>query len=96
MLLVTAKIASALSAGNPVALEPSDSAPYAILRLAELALEAGVPAGQLAVVSGVDPQIVAYADNEPKVDYVRSPGSSATGARLTSDAALSGPLAGFA
>jgi aldehyde dehydrogenase (NAD+) len=70
---------------------PSEFTPYAILRLAELALEAGVPPGQLAVLSGVGPQTGHALVTHPEVDYVSFTGSTATGARLMADAALSGP-----
>ena len=52
LVLAILKMATALAAGNAVVLKPSELTPYAILRAAELAHEAGVPAGQLAVLPG--------------------------------------------
>src|SRR5579875_3086381 len=52
-LIVTAwKLAPALAAGNSVVLKPAEQSPLSALALAELAAEAGVPAGVLNVVPG--------------------------------------------
>ncbi|AIG01571.1 aldehyde dehydrogenase [Pseudomonas fluorescens] len=47
------KLAPALAAGNSVVLKPAEQSPFSALRLAELALEAGIPAGVLNVVPGL-------------------------------------------
>lgn len=54
--LVTHKIAPAIAAGCPVVLKPASQTPSMAVRLAELALEAGLPADALNVVllSGAD------------------------------------------
>jgi acyl-CoA reductase-like NAD-dependent aldehyde dehydrogenase len=44
--------APALAAGNPVVLKPADLTPLTALRLADLALEAGLPEGVFTVVPG--------------------------------------------
>ena len=46
------KLAPALAAGNAVVLKPAEWTPLTSLRLAELALEAGLPEGLLQVVTG--------------------------------------------
>ncbi len=46
------KIAPALAAGNTVVLKPAEIASLSLLRLGELALEAGLPAGVLNIVTG--------------------------------------------
>ncbi|WP_249419845.1 aldehyde dehydrogenase family protein [Rhabdothermincola salaria] len=46
------KVAPALAAGNTVVVKPPELAPFGALRFAELALEAGLPAGVLNVVPG--------------------------------------------
>ncbi|PHR22471.1 MAG: aldehyde dehydrogenase [Hoeflea sp.] len=46
------KVAPALAAGNSVILKPSEAASLTLLKLAELAAEAGVPAGVFNVVTG--------------------------------------------
>jgi 4-guanidinobutyraldehyde dehydrogenase / NAD-dependent aldehyde dehydrogenase len=52
MLMATWKIAPALATGNSVVLKPSEKSPLTAIRLAELAMEAGLPAGVLNVVPG--------------------------------------------
>jgi gamma-glutamyl-gamma-aminobutyraldehyde dehydrogenase/4-guanidinobutyraldehyde dehydrogenase/NAD-dependent aldehyde dehydrogenase len=52
MLMAAWKIGPALAAGNSVVLKPSEKAPLTSLRLAELALEAGVPEGVFNVLPG--------------------------------------------
>jgi acyl-CoA reductase-like NAD-dependent aldehyde dehydrogenase len=46
------KVGPALAAGNSVIVKPAEQSPFTALRMAELALEAGVPAGVLNVVPG--------------------------------------------
>ncbi|PRD12856.1 aldehyde dehydrogenase [Pantoea coffeiphila] len=46
------KLAPALAAGNSVILKPAEQSPFSALRLAELALEAGLPPGVLNVLPG--------------------------------------------
>jgi gamma-glutamyl-gamma-aminobutyraldehyde dehydrogenase len=76
------KIAPALATGNSVVLKPAESASLALLRLADLALEAGLPPGVLNVVTGpgrVTGQALALS---PEVDVLVFTGSGATGRRL--------------
>ena len=52
MLMAAWKIAPALAMGNSVILKPSEKSPLSALRLAELAIEAGLPPGVLNVLPG--------------------------------------------
>ncbi|EAR60306.1 aldehyde dehydrogenase [Neptuniibacter caesariensis] len=52
LLMVSWKIAPAIAAGNSVVLKPSEKASLSALRLAELAVEAGIPKGVLNVLPG--------------------------------------------
>jgi phenylacetaldehyde dehydrogenase len=52
LLLAAMKVAPALAAGCTMVLKPDERAPGSSLRLAELALEAGIPEGVLNVVCG--------------------------------------------
>jgi len=55
MIMAAWKIAPALAAGNSVVLKPAEQSPLTALRLAELAHEAGIPAGVFNVVPGFGP-----------------------------------------
>lgn len=50
--MATWKVAAALAAGNSIVLKPAEQSPLSALRLAELAVEAGLPAGVFNVVPG--------------------------------------------
>ena len=53
LLMATWKVAPALAAGNSVVLKPAEQSPLSCLRLAELFVEAGGPAGVFNVVNGM-------------------------------------------
>ena len=91
LLLATTKIAPALAAGNAVILKPSEFTAYTIKRVAQLAIEAGVPADHIAVMVGTGAQAGHALVTHPDVDYVSFTGSTMTGRQVMSDAALSGP-----
>lgn len=55
MIMAAWKIAPALAAGNSVVLKPAEQSPLTALRLAELAHQAGIPAGVFNVVPGFGP-----------------------------------------
>ena len=52
MLMASWKIAPALAMGNSVVLKPSEKSPLTAIRLAELAIEAGIPPGVFNVIPG--------------------------------------------
>ena len=52
MIMAAWKLGPALAAGNSVVLKPSEKSPLTALRLAEIAIEAGLPAGVFNVVPG--------------------------------------------
>jgi gamma-glutamyl-gamma-aminobutyraldehyde dehydrogenase len=76
------KVAPALAAGNSVVLKPSERAPLSSLRLAELASEAGLPAGVLNVITGMGETAGAALGLHPDVDVLAFTGSTATGKRF--------------
>lgn len=73
------KVAPALAAGNSVVLKPAEQSPFSALRLAELALEAGVPAGVLNVLPGTGEITGKALGLHPDVDCLVFTGSTATG-----------------
>jgi aldehyde dehydrogenase (NAD+)/betaine-aldehyde dehydrogenase len=87
-LMATWKLAPALAAGCAVVLKPDPQTPLSVLRLAELALEVGFPAGAINIVPGDGPTTGAYLVRHPGVDKVAFTGSTRTGGeimRLCSD-----------
>ena len=81
-LQITARCAApALAAGNAVILKPSELASLTPLRLAELAITAGVPDGLLQVATGAG-EVGAALVEHPGVDHVTFVGSAATGTRV--------------
>jgi betaine-aldehyde dehydrogenase len=76
------KISPALAAGNSVVLKPATATPLTTIRLAELALEAGVPAGVLNVVTGRGDVVGAAMAAHPDVDLISLTGDSDTGRRI--------------
>ena len=90
LVLAVWKIAPAIAAGNCVVVKPSELTPFSITRMAQLAVEAGIPPGVLNVVHGLGPETGSPLVKHPGVSYVTFTGSTATGARLMADAALHG------
>jgi acyl-CoA reductase-like NAD-dependent aldehyde dehydrogenase len=76
------KLGPALAAGNTVVLKPSELSPSSALKIAELALEAGVPEGVLNVVPGLGTTVGEALALHPDVDMVTFTGSTATGRRI--------------
>ncbi|MGC6329142.1 aldehyde dehydrogenase family protein [Rhizorhabdus sp. FW153] len=86
LVLTAMKLAPALAAGCTIVLKPAEDTSLSALRLAELMLEAGVPAGVLNVVTGLGGQTGATLAAHPQVDKIAFTGSTATG-RAVLDAA---------
>jgi gamma-glutamyl-gamma-aminobutyraldehyde dehydrogenase len=82
MLMMAWKIAPALAAGNSVVLKPAEQTSLTALRIAELALEAGLPRGVLNVVPGLGPDGGEPRGRHPGIDMVSFTGSTDTGRRF--------------
>jgi len=76
------KVAPALAAGNAVVLKPSEIASGSALRLAEIAIEAGLPSGVFNVVPGLGATVGEVLAAHPGIDMVSFTGSTATGKRV--------------
>ena len=76
------KLAPALAAGNSVVLKPAETASLTLLRIAELASEAGLPDGVLNVVTGEGRVAGEALALSMDVDVMVFTGSGATGRRL--------------
>ncbi|MDP2679604.1 MAG: aldehyde dehydrogenase family protein, partial [Rhodoferax sp.] len=76
------KIAPALAAGNSVVLKPSEKSPLTALRLAELALEAGIPPGVFNVVPGYGTEAGSPLALHMDVDCIAFTGSTRVGKQI--------------
>jgi aminomuconate-semialdehyde/2-hydroxymuconate-6-semialdehyde dehydrogenase len=86
LMLATWKIGPALAAGNTVVLKPAEWTPLTASILADLALEAGLPAGVLNVVQGTGEEAGAALVEHPELRRISFTGSPDT-ARLIGAAA---------
>ena len=81
LALAAGKVGPALAVGNSLVLKPSEFTSLSAVRLAELAMEAGVPEGVFNVVHGAA-EVGAALALHPNVDMVTFTGSTATGKKL--------------
>jgi len=82
MIMAAWKLGPALAAGNSVVLKPSEKSPFTALRLAELALEAGLPPGVFNVVPGLGAEAGEALALHMEVDAIGFTGSTRTGRRM--------------
>jgi acyl-CoA reductase-like NAD-dependent aldehyde dehydrogenase len=87
LMLAAWKVAPALAAGNTLVLKPASATPLTAIRLGELALEAGIPAGVLNVVPGPGAEVGEAIAAHPGIDKVAFTGETATGRRIAEVAA---------
>src|ERR1035438_1468115 len=87
LLLAAQKIAPALAAGCTIVLKPSEYATFAVLRLARLIEEAGLPAGVLNVVTGPGEPTGDVLINHPMIDKLSFTGSRAVGRKIVTASA---------
>ncbi|NMO96526.1 NAD-dependent succinate-semialdehyde dehydrogenase [Paenibacillus lemnae] len=85
--MVTRKAAPALAAGCTIVIKPSEETPYTALKLAELAHEAGIPAGVINIVTGDSSKIGAAWQADSRVRKLSFTGSTAVGKKLMEGAA---------
>lgn len=86
-MLACHKLAPALAAGCTVILKPAEDTSLNTLNLARLALEAGVPAGVVNVVTGLGSVAGQALAEHPDVDKISFTGSTATGRKLVAASA---------
>ncbi|MGL4430261.1 MAG: aldehyde dehydrogenase [Silvania sp.] len=82
LLMLAWKIGPALAAGCSLVVKPAEQTSLTSLRVAELAFEAGVPAGVLNIVTGTGKGVGEPIGLHPDIDMVSFTGSTATGRRF--------------
>ena len=80
------KGAPALACGNAMVFKPSETTPLSALKVAEILVEAGLPAGVYNVVQGLG-DVGASLVSDPRVDKVSLTGSVPTGRKVYASAA---------
>ena len=76
------KLGPALATGNTVVIKPASTTSLSLLRIAELGLEAGMPAGVLNVVTGPGDTVGEALGRHPDVDCLAFTGSTEVGRRF--------------
>jgi acyl-CoA reductase-like NAD-dependent aldehyde dehydrogenase len=89
MIMAAWKLGPILAAGNSIVLKPSEKSPLSALRLAELAVEAGLPPGVFNVVPGFGHTAGKALALHMDVDGIGFTGSTATGKLIMGYAAQS-------
>jgi betaine-aldehyde dehydrogenase len=82
IVIMAWKLAPCLAAGNTAVVKPAEWTPLTALRVAELAVEAGIPAGVLNVVPGLGQVAGAALSAHPEVRKISFTGSTATGSAI--------------
>ncbi|WP_455357002.1 aldehyde dehydrogenase family protein [Streptomyces sp. SYSU K217416] len=79
LLMAAWKLAPALAAGNTVVLKPAEETPLSAIRLGELLIQAGVPAGVVNIVPGFGETAGAHMAQHPGIDKIAFTGSTEVG-----------------
>ena len=82
ILMLAWKIAPALAAGCSMVVKPAEQTSLTALRVAELAIEAGLPAGVLNIVTGTGPIVGEAIGSHMDIDMLTFTGSTVTGRRF--------------
>jgi aldehyde dehydrogenase (NAD+) len=80
-------VGAALAAGNACVLKPPEDASLALLEIAQLCVEAGLPAGALNVVTGLGVEAGDALAHHPGIDHISFTGSPAAGTSVSKAAA---------
>jgi len=87
LMMATWKVAPALAAGCTLVMKPASATPLTALELGRLALEAGIPAGVLNIVTGPGSEVGEALVGHPGVDKIAFTGETETGRRIAALAA---------
>ena len=81
-------VAPALAMGNAAVVKPAEDACLSVVRVAELALQVGFPAGALNIVTGIGEEAGASLARHPGINFVTFTGSNEVGVSVQQAAAL--------
>ena len=80
--LVAHKVAPALAAGNTLVLKPASSTPLAAVKLCQILMDAGLPAGAINLVVGSGGTVGEWLITDPRVDKITFTGSPEIGKHI--------------
>src|SRR5690606_27478853 len=80
-------VGAALAAGNACVVKPAEDACLSLLKVAEIAIEVGLPSGALNICTGLGVEAGAALSAHPGVDHISFTGSPQTGKRVAQAAA---------
>jgi aldehyde dehydrogenase (NAD+) len=89
LLMSAWKLAPALACGNTCILKPAEQTPLTALRLGEILIEAGLPAGVVNILTGFGVPAGAAITAHPGIDKVAFTGSTEVGRKIMEAAATS-------
>lgn len=84
--MIARKLAAALGAGCTMVIKPASQTPYSALAFGDLAMEAGLPAGVVNIVTGSAAEIAAEMCENPALRKISFTGSTLIGKRLAAQA----------
>jgi len=86
--LVAHKVAPALASGNTLVLKPATSTPLAAVKLCQILMDAGLPAGAINLVVGSGGTVGEWLVTDPRVDKITFTGSPDVGRHILSVAGI--------
>ena len=86
--LVAHKVAPALASGNTLVLKPATTTPLAAVKLCQILVEAGLPAGAINLVVGSGGTVGEWLITDPRVDKITFTGSPDVGRHILSVAGI--------
>src|SRR5689334_3154344 len=86
--LVAHKVAPALASGNTLVLKPASTTPLAAVKLCQILMEAGLPAGAINLVIGSGGTVGEWLVTDPRVDKITFTGSPDVGRHILSVAGI--------
>jgi acyl-CoA reductase-like NAD-dependent aldehyde dehydrogenase len=86
--LVAHKVAPALASGNTLVLKPATTTPLAAVKLCQILMEAGLPAGAINLVVGSGGTVGEWLVTDPRVDKITFTGSPEVGRHILSVAGI--------
>jgi RHH-type proline utilization regulon transcriptional repressor/proline dehydrogenase/delta 1-pyrroline-5-carboxylate dehydrogenase len=88
LAIATGMTVAALVAGNCTLLKPAETSAVIAAKIAEILVEAGMPAGVFQYVPGKGSEVGAYMVKHPDVHLIAFTGSQEVGCRIYADAAI--------